>query len=121
MSELPEATRAADEYIPPMTSGVNAGTTTSTTTSAAELDLGISKGAAQVTFQARGGDVYVRFRAASSAAGTTSGDSSNGYKIPDGGTKDFWITPRTRYCDHICSAASKTLFWWVSSPNYNNR
>ncbi len=122
MSALPEATRAADQLVPPAVSGSHAGTATSTTTSAASLDLGTNfvRGGAYVTFQARGGDVYVRFGASATTA-TTSGDSSNGFKIADGREKDFWVTPNTRYVDHICSAASKVLFWYVSSPNYDNR
>jgi hypothetical protein len=62
----------------------------------------------------------VRF-GATSTTGTTSGDGSNGLKIPDGSTKDVWLTPATRFVDHICSAATKTLFWWQSSPNYAGR
>lgn len=112
--------RGADECLPPADTGTYAGTATSTTTSAANLDLGLSSGGAYYTFQARGGDVYVRFKSTASTAATTSGDASNGFKIPDGQTKDFWITAASRYCDHICSAATKRLFWYRSSPNYTH-
>jgi hypothetical protein len=120
MSDLPSATRGADQLSAPKASGTGAGTATSTTTSAASLDLSLTRGGAWYSFQARGGDVYVRFGSSATTA-TTSGDGSNGYKIPDGQTAHFWLTPADRYVDHICSAASKTLFWWQSSPNYDNR
>lgn len=114
----------AAELIPPgdgAASSLAAGTATSTTTTAANLDLGITKGACYVSLQARGGDVYVRFKATASAAATTTGDDSNGVKIPDGTTAHFWVNSLGRYCDHKCSAASKYLFWWKSSPNYQAR
>ena len=114
----------AAELIPPgdgAASSLAAGTATSTTTTAANLDLGITQGACYVSIQARGGDVYVRFKVAATAAATTTGDDSNGLKIPDGQTAHFWVDKRGRYCDHKCSAAAKYLFWWKSSPNYAAR
>ena len=114
----------AAELVPPgdgATDSYAAGAAVSTTTSAANLDLSITRGSVYVSIQARGGDVYVRFKATNSAAATTSGDASNGLKIPDGQTAHFWVDKRGRYVDHICSAASKQLFWWKSSPNYTAR
>lgn len=110
--------RAANQVVPPANTGDYAGTATSTTTSAANLTLPVTFGGAYFTFQARGGDVYVRFKSTASTAATTSGDGSNGLKIADGQSVSFWITTASKYADHICSAASKYLFWWQSSPNF---
>lgn len=122
MSALPEATRGADQLVGPTNTGVHVGTATSTTTAAANLDLGVTKGGAFFSFQARGGNVYVRFKSTTSTAGTTSGDNSNGLKIIDGHEPvHFWISPGYTVVDHICDASSKYLFWWQSSPNYDAR
>lgn len=122
-------TQGADERIPPRDTGVNAGNTASVTTSAANIDLNASwgsvsnrfiRGGAWITLQARGGDVYVRFKSTATAAATTSGAASNGEKIADGTKEDFWITPDRPIIDAIGSAAC-SLFYWQSSPNYGNR
>ena len=116
MSSEAFPTKGANEFLPPSTSG----TASSVTTSAANIDLSVSKGGRFITFQPRGGDAYVRFKSTNAAAGTTSGNSSNGYKIADGTTVSFWVSPASRYCDCIGSAAL-TLFWWNSSPNYQDQ
>lgn len=120
MGDAADATRGADEIFGPADTGTYAGTTTASTTSAANLDLGNIQGGRFVSFQARGGDVYVRFKAAAGSAGTTSGAGSNGLKIPQDTRVDFWVTLNERFVDHICSA-SGDLFWWQSSPNYRIR
>lgn len=95
-----------------------AGTATSSTTSAANLDTGLVTGGRFLSLQARGGDVYIRFKTTTTTAATTSGNASNGVKIPDGTTVSFYIGPASRFVDHIASASSCTLFWWLSSPAY---
>lgn len=117
MSDLPAATRGADQLSPPCVSGAHAITATDTTNSAASLDLGITRGSAWFTLQARGGDVYVRFGATATTATTT----VTGFKIPNGEERHFFVSPKERYVDHICSAAGQKLNWWQSSPNYDNR
>lgn len=126
MSELPDATRAADQRLLPTDSGDHAGTANAVTTSASNIDLGaiMARGGAFVSLQARGGDVYVRGKSSATTPGTTSGNSSNGVKIADGATTgavaEYWVSPGTRYLD-VIGSASCTLFVWVSSPNYGNR
>lgn len=123
MSDLPTATRGADEFLPPSADTTDQSpTVTAVTTSAAVVDLGtrFSRGGAYVTFQARGGDVYLRARAATAAAATTSGNGSNGVKIADGTDRNFWISPDSRYID-VIGSTSCSLFWYQSSPNYSNR
>lgn len=121
MSALPEATRGADEFRGPDDAGTYAGTASSVATaSAALVNLTIPRGGAYFTFQARGGDVYLRFVAAGSAAGTTIGNGSNGIKIADGQTINRWVYPTKASID-CRSSADCTLFWHQSSPNYDNR
>ena len=109
--------RAADQVTPPTIGDtVTTGLATASTTSAANLDLTITYGAAYFTFEARGGDVYVRFKPTASTAAMTSGNASKGVKIADGTSKSFWITKNERYCDHIASTAC-SLYTWQSSPN----
>ena len=118
---LPLASQGADELQPPAVSGTYAIANVATTTSAASLALSLSqapsKGGAWFTFQPRGGDVYVRF----GATATTGTTTTNGLKIADGAVCHVWITPATAFVDHICSAASKSLVYWQSSPNYAGR
>ncbi len=129
MSQLPEATRAADQRVPPKDTGIYVGTATSATTSAANLDLNgtyggvtsrLARGGAYFSFQARGSDVYVRFKATATTAATTGTDSSNGYKIANGSTYEVFLSPAESVVDFIGTAGC-TLFWWQSSPNYDNR
>lgn len=129
MSQLPEATRAADQRVPPKDAGTYVGTATAATTSAANLDLNATyggvanrlvRGGAYFSFQARGSDVYVRFKATSSTAATTGTDSSNGYRITNGSTYEVYLSPSESVVDFIATA-NCTMFWWQSSPNYDNR
>ncbi len=119
---IPPSTTAANEVYGPADTGEHAGTATTTTTTAANLTLqALDAPGAYYTFQPRGGDVYVRLKSSATTAATTSGDGSNGVKIVDGQKADFWISNQSRVCDHICSAATKTLFWWKSSRALGSR
>ena len=120
MSAEAPATRGASERQPPKKTGQTTGgvvTSTTVTTAAAELDvLGAGfAGGAYYSFQAVGADVYIWFKAATSAASIT---VSNGMKLLDGiGPQDFWLSSDARFLEHIGSSAG-TLRWWRSSPNY---
>lgn len=118
MSGFPDAMRGLHEVVPPADTGTYAVTATGTTNSAANLDLGVEDGGQFITFQPIGGDVFVRFKSSASVAATT---TTNGVKIADGTFFRQWVTSSSRYVDHICSAASKKLLWWRSSPNYRTR
>lgn len=122
--------RTADEMILPCrTSGSeNVGTAVSVTTSAAittfaTINTSFTSGGAYVTIQARGGDVYVRSVGVgdSAAAGTTSGNSSSGYKIADGATQHFYVDIGTIRGLDMIGSASCTAFVWMSSNRYTNR
>lgn len=92
----------------------------SVTTSAANTALwsGLAaadrpKGKVVVTFEARGADVYVRFKSSATAAATT---TSNGLVIKDGTKEIFYLDPTIHtHVDHIGSAAG-AIKWYVSSP-----
>lgn len=96
---------------------------TSTSTSAANVDLCLtsaattrtdylSAGGFWITVQPRGADVHIRFRPDNNAAATT---TSNGILVTDGTIQHFWIAGgRQRYMDHKATA-SATLVWWRSS------
>lgn len=104
-------------------------TATSLTGSAQAIDLasllGPTTGADQlkghvyVAIQPRGGDLYARLRS-DNAAGTTSGDNSNGVKLLDGQIYYTWIGVRRRYLD-VIGTSGKYIATWKSSPNYENR
>lgn len=117
---FPLASREADELLGPRDSGAYAGTASSVTTSAANItSASVPKGGAYFSFQARGGDVYIRFKATATTAATTSGNGSNGCLIPNGTTMHFFVGPDAPIFDCIASA-SCTLFWWQSSRNIGN-
>lgn len=122
MSDLPQASRGADQRTPPRvvngtTAGTNFGALTATTMTGAALavDTGVKQGGAYFSFQANGGTAYVRFRA-DNAAGTS---AANGYEIPQDQTAEFWLSPFDRYADLF--GAAGTVRWWQSSPNYDAR
>ena len=135
---LPIASMGVDELLGPMTAGEYIGTATASGVAAASLDLNsvasfvgivpagsiaadMAKGARWVSLQARGGDIFIRFGTTATTA-TTSGNGSNGLKIPQDQTVHFYVDPVNRqFVDHIASVAGCTLFWWFSSPNYNQR
>lgn len=131
MASFPNASQAADEFLPP-NNGTNTtnqayqkGVTTAVTTAAQAVDLLATlntnngnpiAGGFFVTFQARGSNVYMRCGPATST-GTTAGAASNGIRLTDGEIRSFWITPATRFADIIGDAAC-SLFWYASSRNY---
>lgn len=119
MSDLPPATRGADQRIGPSNAGSHIGRIPTVTTAASSIDTGLTRGGAYITIQARGGDIYV-ITSATATTANTAGNSSLGEKIADGSKADYWITPGARYLDVIASA-SMTAFWWFSSPNYDGR
>lgn len=114
MSANSPAQRMAAEIIPPTASGSNDGTATSSTTSAASLNLGTISSPTMFYFQPRGGNVYVRFGSSATTA-TTTGDTGNGLKLVDGYIYRFMLNSNHQYVDHKCDAASKALFWWKGS------
>ena len=139
MSAFPIASQGVDELLSPMDAGEYIGTATASGVAAANLDLNsvasfvgvvpagsaaadMAKGSRWVSLQARGGDIFIRFKTTATAAATTSGTGSNGLKIPQDQTVHFYVDPVNRqFVDHIASVAGCTLFWWFSSPNYNQR
>ena len=110
----------ADRRGPPMKSTeTSAGasgpvTATATSTSAAELDvLGAAfTCSAYYSFQAVGADVYMLFKAATSATGIT---TSNAPIIPANTIQEWLLTPEDRFMEHVASAAG-TIRRWRSSP-----
>lgn len=123
MSDMPPPTRGADERLPPKKTGQTAGgviTVVSSSAVAAEIDiLGANfAGGAFYSFQATGTDVYIWFKAASSAATIT---AATGLKLLDGARpEEFWLTADARFIEHI-AALSGGLRYWRSSPNYRDR
>lgn len=110
--------RAASQVSPPGTGGtVTTGLATSSTAVAANLDLTITFGGAYITFEARGGNVFMRFKPTATTAATTAGNASNGMQLLDGHRYSFWITKNERFCDHIASA-SCSLYTWQTGPNF---
>lgn len=118
--------RSAFERLLPTEDGYSAKNVVAVTTAAALIDLNaewgvngvvqpseeyvtknrLKRGGAWVTLQPLGGDIYVRrVRASASVAGTTSGNSSNGFKVEDGRTEDFWIDSSRPKLDVIGTAA----------------
>ena len=107
------------------------GTATSLSGSAQSIDFAVClgptaagaadqlRGRVYIALQPRGGDLYLRFGAAVTTA-TTSGDNSNGVKLLDGQIYYAWIYSRRRYGD-VIGTSGKYLYWWKSSPNYENR
>lgn len=73
------------------------------------------KGECWLTVEALAQDIYVRFKATSSAAGTT---ANNGRIIKAGAPGvSFYVSPKShRYIDAIAAAAGGTLKVQVSSP-----
>ena len=107
------------------------GTPTSLTGSAQSIDMAGAlgptaagtadqlRGHVFVGLQARGGDVYIRL-SSTATTGTTTGDASNGVKLLDGQIYYTWIGSRRRYLD-VIGTSGKYIYWWKSSPNYENR
>jgi hypothetical protein len=108
------------------TTGFHAGTPIAVTGVAQNFNLNsawagvsnrVARGAAFVRIEARGGDVYYRLAPVGNVAGTTSGNGSNGSRIPDGQYAEFEVTAATPLVDMIGSTAL-TGFLFFSSPNY---
>lgn len=123
MSELPPATRGADERFPPKRTGQTTGgviTVSPVTGVASEIDiLGPNfAGGAYYSFQASGADVFIWFKDATSAPTIT---TAAGLRLIDGARpEEFWLTADARFLENIGSA-SGGLRWWRSSPNYRDR
>lgn len=130
MSDALFPSRAADEISPPMDAGVFMPLLVSVTTSAQNVDLNqswgnvanrLARGGAYFSFQSRGGTSYVRFKSTTSAAGTTSGNGSNGVAIPDDGKEwAVYLYPNQSVLD-VIGSASLTLVVRQSSPNPGSR
>jgi len=119
MSDLPSATRGADQRVGPSNAGTHVGHATAVTIAASSIDTALVRGGAYITIQARGGDIYV-ITSATATTAVVAGNASLGEKIADGSEKDYWITAGARYLD-IIGSATMTAFWWFSSPNYDGR
>lgn len=90
------------------------------TTSSQDLDLVVGGSGTMpfltrenhwVTFQPVGGDVYVRFKAATGGTTVTTG---TGYKIADGAKEPFLIRHGRDTVVEIIGSAALTLRYWMS-------
>lgn len=108
----------ADDFKPPMLSSSHDSKVrnASVTAAAAEVSLGGVSGMYYVTMQAITADVYVAFKAASSAATVT---TSTGWKIPAGTTVNFVVSSDLHgYFEHIGSTTG-SIQWYISSTKRN--
>jgi hypothetical protein len=146
MSALPEATRGADEMLPPTASGLQrpvicslaslgvlyegdmlaslnaqnqVGSTGSLTSLAVFQPGNPIKGGRWITFQPRNTNATMIFASASGQIASTA-VANNGVRVLQDNRFDAWITQASRWVE-VVGDSTGTLVYWQSSPNYGER
>ena len=119
------AGRAAETILPPVVgvttnvSGVNTTVTSANVTTAAArsaLVLPSSNAKVYVTVAAMTQNIWVGFKLGTGAATIT---TSNGWPIPAGTEKSFWVNPNeVNDIEYVSSANTGVISFYTSSPKY---